>query len=383
MARSLLPAPRSYFPLSLVDPRLYPMEPVNISEFEELARERMTQQAFDYVSGGADDEVSLRENRAAFERLALLPRVLIDVSTVDTSTSVLNENISFPVIVAPTALQTLAHADGELATARGTSAAGPVMIVSTMASHRLEDIAAAAPGAKWFQLYYHKERGVTQELVRRAEAHGYKAICVTVDVARLGRRERDFRNQFTLPSDVVPRNFEDVAEIAGVDAAAHGPHFTAHIASLLYDSLTWDDIDWLKSITTLPLLLKGVLSSDDAKLAADAGVAGIVVSNHGGRQLDGVVNALDVLPDIVSTVGDRVEVLMDGGIRRGTDVVKALALGARAVLLGRPYVWGLAADGEAGVTRVLQMLHDEVELALALCGCPNVAAVSPELVRYR
>ncbi len=359
------------------------MEPVNISEFEGLARERMTQQAFDYVSGGADDEVSLRENRAAFERLALLPRVLIDVSTVDTSTSVLNENISFPVIVAPTALQTLAHADGELATARGTSAAGTVMIVSTMASHRLEDIAAAAPGAKWFQLYYHKERGVTQELVRRAEAHGYKAICVTVDVARLGRRERDFRNQFTLPSDVVPRNFEDVAEIAGVDAAAHGPHFTAHIASLLYDSLTWDDIDWLKSITTLPLLLKGVLSSDDAKRAADAGVAGIVVSNHGGRQLDGVVNALDVLPDIVSTVGDRVEVLMDGGIRRGTDVVKALALGARAVLLGRPYVWGLAADGEAGVAKVLQMLHDEVELALALCGCPNVAAVSSELVRYR
>ncbi len=359
------------------------MEPVNISEFEGLARERMTQQAFDYVAGGADDEVSLRENRAAFERLALLPRVLIDVSTVDTSTRVLNENISFPVLVAPTALQTLAHADGELATARGTSAAGTVMIVSTMASHRLEDIAAAASGAKWFQLYYHQDRSVTQELVRRAEAHGYKAICVTVDVPRLGRRERDLRNQFTLPSDVAPRNFEDVADLAGVDAAAHGPNFTAHIASLLYDSLTWDDIDWLKSITTLPLLLKGVLTSADAKRAADAGVAGIVVSNHGGRQLDGVVTALDVLPDIVSAVGDRVDVLMDGGIRRGTDVVKALALGARAVLLGRPYVWGLAADGEAGVIKVLQMLHEEVELALALCGCPNVAAVSPELVRYR
>ncbi|MFB3112022.1 MAG: alpha-hydroxy acid oxidase [Gemmatimonadales bacterium] len=359
------------------------MEPVNISEFEGLARERMTQQAFDYVAGGADDEVSLRENRAAFERLALLPRVLIDVSTVDTSTRVLGENISFPVLVAPTAFQTLAHADGELATARGTSAAGTVMIVSTMASHRLEDIAAAAPGAKWFQLYCHKERGVTQELVKRAEAHEYKAICVTVDVPRLGRRERDFRNQFTLPSDMVPRNFEDVADLAGVDAAALGSHLADHIGSLLDDSLTWDDIAWLKSITTLPLLLKGVLNSDDAKLAADAGVAGIVVSNHGGRQLDGVVTALDVLPDIVSAVGDRVEVLMDGGIRRGTDVVKALALGARAVLLGRPYVWGLAADGEAGVTKVLQMLHDEVELALALCGCPNVAAVSSELVRYR
>ncbi len=359
------------------------MEPVNISEFEGLARERMTQQAFDYVSGGADDEVSLRENRTAFERLALLPRVLIDVSSVDTSTLVLNQNISFPVMLAPTAFQTLAHADGELATARGTAAAGTIMIVSTMASHRLEDVAAAASGPKWFQLYCHKERSVTQELVTRAEANGYQAICVTVDVPRLGRRERDFRNQFTLPSDVVPGNFEGVADLAGIDPSEYGSHLTAHIASLLDDSLTWDDISWLKSITSLPLILKGILTSKDAKLAADAGVAGIVVSNHGGRQLDGVVTAIDVLPDIVSAVGDRVEVLMDGGIRRGTDVVKALALGAQAVLLGRPYLWGLAADGEAGVTKVLQMLHDEVELALALCGCPNIAAVSSELVRYR
>ncbi len=359
------------------------MKPVNISEFEGLARERMTQQAFDYVSGGADDEVSLRENRTAFERLALLPRVLIDVSSVDTSTLVLNQNISFPVMLAPTAFQTLAHTDGELATARSTAAAGTIMIVSTMASHRLEDVAAAAPGPKWFQLYCHKERSVTQELVTRAATNGYQAICVTVDVPRLGRRERDFRNQFTLPSDVVPGNFEGVAGLADIDPSEYGSHLTAHIASLLDDSLTWDDISWLKSITSLPLILKGILTSKDAKLAADAGVAGIVVSNHGGRQLDGVVTAIDVLPDIVSAVGDRVEVLMDGGIRRGTDVVKALALGARAVLLGRPYLWGLAADGEAGVTKVLQMLHDEVELALALCGCPNVAAVSSELVRYR
>ncbi len=359
------------------------MDPVNLSEFEPLARERMAQQAFDYVSGGADDEISMKENRAAFARLALLPRVLIDVSTVDTSTRVLNQDISFPVMVAPTAFQTLAHADGELATARATAAAGTIMIVSTLASHRLEDIAAAAPGPKWFQLYCYKERSVTQELVKRAETNGYQAICVTVDVPRLGRRERDFRNQFTLPPDVVPRNFEGVADLAGIDPAEHGSHLTAHIASLLDDSLTWDDIDWLKSITTLPLILKGILATEDAKLASEVGVAGIVVSNHGGRQLDGVVTALDVLPDIVSAVGDRAEVYMDGGIRRGTDVVKALALGARAVLLGRPSVWGLAADGEAGVTKVLHMLRDEVELALALCGCPNVAAVSSELVRSR
>lgn len=359
------------------------MDPVNISEFETLARERMSRQAFDYVAGGADDEITLAKNRAAFERITLHPRVLVDVSTVDTSTEVLGQRISFPVLVAPTAFQTLAHPDGELATARATSAAGTIMIVSTLASFRLEDIAAAAPGPKWFQLYCCKERAATQQLVERAETSGYDAICLTVDVSRLGRRERDLRNQFTLPPEVVPRNFEDAANLSEFPQTERQSLLTAYVADLLNDSLTWDDVAWIRSITKLPVILKGILTCEDARLAADMGVESIVISNHGGRQLDGVPAGVDVLSEIAAAVGDRVEVLVDGGIRRGTDVVKALALGARGVLLGRPYVWGLAADGQAGVTKVLQMLHDEVELALALCGCPSVEAVSAGLVGRR
>lgn len=359
------------------------MDPVNISEFEALARERMSRQAFDYVAGGADDEITLAKNRASFERITLYPRVLIDVSTVDTSTEVLGQRISFPVLVAPTAFQTLAHPDGELATARATSAAGTIMIASTLASFRLEDIAAAAPGPKWFQLYCCKERTATQQLVERAETSGYDAICVTVDVARLGRRERDLRNQFTLPPEAVPRNFEDAADLSEFPQMERQSALTAYVADLLNSSLTWDDVSWIRSITKLPVILKGILTREDAMLAANMGVEGIIISNHGGRQLDGVPAGVDVLPEITEAVGDRIEVLVDGGIRRGTDVVKALALGARSVLLGRPYVWGLAADGQAGVTKVLQMLRDEVELALALCGCPSVGAVSAGLVGRR
>ena len=359
------------------------MDPVNISEFETLARERMSRQAFDYVAGGADDEITLAKNRAAFERITLYPRVLVDVSTVDTSTEVLGQRIAFPVLVAPIAFQALAHPDGELATARATSAAGTIMIASTLASFRLEDIAAAAPGPKWFQLYCCKERAATQQLVERAETSGYDAICLTVDVSRLGRRERDLRNQFTLPPEVVPRNFEDAADFSESPQMERQSALAEYVADLLNDSLTWDDVAWIRSISKLPVVLKGILTREDASLAADMGVEAIVISNHGGRQLDGVPAGVDVLPEIAAAVGDRVEVLVDGGIRRGTDVVKALALGARGVLLGRPYVWGLAADGQAGVTKVLRMLRDEVELALALCGCPSVEAVSTGLVGRR
>lgn len=359
------------------------MDPVNLAEFEALARERMTRQAFDYVAGGADDERTLEENRAAFDRLTLRPRVLIDVSTVDTSTTVLGKSVTFPVLVAPTAFLTLAHPEGEPASARGAAAAGTIMIVSTLASLKLEDVAAAAPGVKWFQLYCYKERDVTRQLVERAQQHGYTAICMTVDVPRLGNRERDVRNQFTFPPEVVPGNFADTVSIDDIPAAEHGSGLHTRVAALVDDALTWDDVAWLKSITTLPVVLKGILTAEDAAMAADAGVDGIVISNHGGRQLDGTPATIDVLPEAAAAAGDRLEVLLDGGIRRGTDVVKALALGARAVLLGRPSVWGLAVDGERGVARVLQILRDEMELAMALCGCPSVPHLQPALVRKR
>ncbi len=356
-------------------------DPVNLAEFEALARQRVSQEAWDYVAGGADDEITLRENIEAYRRIKLRPRMLIDVSTVDPSTSVLGTHLSFPALVAPTALQNLAHRDGELATARAAAAVGIAMTVSTLASYKLEEVAAAAEGPKWFQLYCYREREVTERLVRRAETAGYQAICMTVDVPRLGRRERDLRNEFALPPHTLPRNFEDVIDLSTVPTEDYGSQIAAYVTSLLDGSLTWDDVEWLRSITTLPVLLKGILTAEDAALAVEHGVDGIVVSNHGGRQLDTVPAGIEVLEEIVQATAGKADVLVDGGIRRGTDVVKALALGAKAVMVGRPVFWGLGAGGERGVRRVLEALRDEVELALALCGCPSVGDVTRAHVR--
>ncbi len=356
------------------------MNPVNIAEYEALARERMGKEAFDYVAGGAEDEVTLRENRAAFGRIRLLPRVLVDVSTVELSTRILGQTLEWPVLLAPAAFQTLAHAEGELATVRAAAASRTVMVVSTMTSFSLEEIATAAEGPKWFQLYCYRDREVTQRLVERAEAAGYSAVCVTVDLARVGRRERDVRNEFQLPAAARPKNFEGLVDpsLLTDDSAFH-----EYVEQLVDPSLTWESVDWLRSITSLPVLLKGILTAEDARLAVEHAVDGIVVSNHGGRQLDGVPATIDCLSDVVAAVEEKAEVLLDGGVRRGTDVVKALALGARAVLIGRPYVWGLAVDGEAGVAHVLAMLREEVEVAMALMGCPTVADITRDRVRIR
>lgn len=350
---------------------------MNLADYEGLARERVEPGAWGYLAGGADDEVTLRENVAAFQRLQLLPRVLVDVSRVDPSVTVLGQRIALPVLLAPTAFQSLVHPDGELATARAASAAGTVAVVSTMAAYRLEEVAAAAPGPKWFQLYCYRDRGVTRHFVERAEAAGYQAICLTVDLPRVGNRERDLRNRFSLPQEVRPRNFAALVDVEGQ------PHemFFQYIQRLVDPSLTWEAVDWLRSVTRLPVLLKGILHPEDARRGVERGVAAIVVSNHGGRQLDGVPATIDVLPAIAEAVNGRVELLVDGGVRRGTDVVKALALGAKAVLVGRPYVYGLAVDGEVGARRVLEILKAEVELALALCGCPAAGDVPRELVR--
>lgn len=352
-------------------------EPVNLADYEELARQRVEPGAWGYLAGGADDEVTLRDNVAAFQRLKLVPRVLVNVSQVEPATTVLGQRVAFPVLLAPTAFQSLAHPEGELATIRAASDAGTLAVVSTMSAYRLEDVAAAAPGPKWFQLYCYRDREVTRRFVERAEAAGYGAICMTVDLPRVGNRERDLRNRFSLPPTVRPRNFQEFVDVEARDNEV----FFQYIQRLVDPSLTWEAVDWLRSITRLPVLLKGILSPADARQAVERGVAGIVVSNHGGRQLDGVPATIDVLPEIADAVAGQVEVLVDGGVRRGTDVLKALALGARAVLIGRPYVYGLAVDGETGVRRVLEMLRTEFELALALAGCPSACDVPPDLVR--
>lgn len=353
------------------------MQPVNLWDYEELARQRVEPGVWGYISGGSGDEVTLRENVAAYGRLRLLPRVLVDVSRVDPGVEVLGQRVGFPVLLAPTAFQTLAHPDGELATARAAAAEDTIMVVSTMATLRLEEIGAAARGSKWFQLYCYRDREVTRRLVQRAEAAGYSAVCLTVDLPRVGNRERDLRSGFRLPAGVRPRNFEEFVDLeSGGDQA-----FFQFIEGLVDPSLTWQAVDWLRSVTRLPVLLKGILTVADARLAVEHGAAGIVVSNHGGRQLDGVPATIEVLEGIADAVGGRAEVLLDGGVRRGTDVLKALALGAKAVLIGRPYLYGLAVEGEAGVRRVLQLLKAEVELALALAGCPTARHVRREVLR--
>jgi 4-hydroxymandelate oxidase len=357
-------------------------DPLNLLEYEALARLQMEHAAYDYFAGGAEDELTVTENRSGFQRVSLRPRVLVDVSTVRPATTLLGEPLSFPVLLAPTALNRLGHPEGEVAAARAAGAAGTIMILSTTASASIEEVADAADGTLWFQLYVYRDRSVTRDLVRRAEARGYRALVLTVDMPRMGKRERDLRNRFTLPPHVRMRNLE----VSGRPDAAQWPagsSFLEYVHDLLDPSLTWETVSWLRSITTLPILLKGVLAPSDADRAVAVHADGIIVSNHGGRQLDGAVATIDALPEIVDAVGGRVPILLDGGIRRGTDVLKALALGARAVLIGRPYLWGLAADGERGVRRVLDLLRAELELAMALAGCPEIAAVDRSIVAGR
>ncbi len=338
---------------------------LNVWDYERAAEARLEPGAFDYFAGGANDEWTLRENLAAFERWVLRPRVLVDVSSVTTGTTVLGTDVSLPVLVGPTAFQRMAHPDGEAATARGAAAAGTVMTLSTIATATIEEVAAAAPdGARWFQLYWSPDRGIVRDLVERAVGAGYGAIVLTVDLPVGGRRERDLRSGFEVPAEVpVP---------AFVAHAQHAANVSpTQIGQVVDSSVTWRDLEWLRSLSSLPLAVKGILTAEDALLACEAGADGIVVSNHGGRQLDCVSASLDALPEVVEAVDGRAEVLMDGGVRRGTDVVKALALGAQAVLAGRAPLWGLAVDGAAGVQRLLDLLRAEIELALTLCGCAS------------
>lgn len=338
------------------------MEPLNVFDYETLAQARMELAAWNYYQSGSDDEVTLRANRAAFERIQLRPRVLVDASACATRTTVLGIPVAMPILIAPTAFHCLAHSEGECATAKGAGRAGTLMVASTSSTRSLEATASAASGPLWFQLYVADREG-TEELVHRATEAGYRALVLTVDSPRWGHKERSIRSGFRLPAHLRKANFSN-------DKAAE-----RSIA------LTWESLAWLRSLTPLPLILKGILTAEDAALAVEHGVDGIIVSNHGGRQLDGVAASIEVLPEITAAVDKRCEIYLDGGIRRGTDVLKALALGAGAVLVGRPALWGLAVNGAEGVYHVLEILRAELELAMVLAGCPALDCVSASLVR--
>lgn len=353
---------------------------VSLAAFHELATMVIEPAAFDYIDGGSWDELSLAENEAAWLRYRLRPRVLVDVSRIDPSTTLLGTPAAIPIAIAPMAVHGLAHPDGEVASARAAAAAGVPFTLSTMSSRSIEEVAAAAPDAVlWFQLYTQADPGRSRSLVERAEAAGYGAVVLTVDLPVLGYRERDRRNAFELPLPF--GNFTD--GLLGPTHGNHGEREPGHegLIAPVDTSLNWDDLAAIRSWTSLPLVLKGIMTAEDARLAVEHGADAIVVSNHGARQLDRVAAPIDVLEEVVAAVEGRTEVWVDGGVRRGLDIAIALALGARGVLVGRPILWALAAGGQAGIERALAILREEFEIALALLGTPTPDAISREHVR--
>jgi isopentenyl diphosphate isomerase/L-lactate dehydrogenase-like FMN-dependent dehydrogenase len=353
------------------DPR-----PINVADYERLAEAACEPGYWGYVVGGAGDEITLRDNVEAFRRRVLRPRMLVDVSDVSTRTSVLGTEIAMPLGVAPTSLQRVAHPDGEAALAHAAAEAGTVYTLSSLGSVRPRELAEAVPEAlRWFQLYLSRDRGFTSELVAEATEAGFTALVLTVDLPAAGPRERDLRSGFMLPPDLPTPNLPQA--FVGTE------YFHDTLGEIVDTTLTWRDLEWLRSECSLPVVVKGILTAEDAALACEHGCSGMVVSNHGGRQLDGVSATLDALPEVAEAVAGRAEVYLDGGIRRGTDVAMALALGARAVFVGRPALWGLAAGGEDGARHVLELFRAETALAFLLLGCPTPADVGPEHVRLR
>jgi 4-hydroxymandelate oxidase len=345
---------------------------ISLADYERAAEGLMDPGAHGYAFGGAGDEITLADNLASWSRLALRPRVLVGVGRRDPSVTLLGKRRPHPLIVAPMAFQRLAHPDGEIATAQGAAATDTIMCLSTLATTGVEELAAAVPEVpRWFQLYVFADRGVTRELVAVAEQQGYEALVVTVDLPVFGVRERELRAGRSASAELVK---------SAAAAGARGAMTPADFAGLVDPDLSWSDIEQLAAGSSLPVVVKGVLRPEDARLAADHGASALVVSNHGGRQLDTVLAGADALAPIVEEIGDRLEVLVDGGIRRGTDVVKALALGAHAVMVGRPILWGLAVDGADGARTVIETLLRELDLALALSGAPNAADLDRSFV---
>jgi 4-hydroxymandelate oxidase len=347
--------------------------PVNLDEFEAAARPRLTPSAYAYIAGAAGDEMTAGRNRQAFGSIRLKPRVLVDASQLDTKLELLGVQMSLPILLAPVAYHKLAHPDGEMATVRGAGRSGTALVVSTYATVSLENIAKAATSPLWMQLYVNPDRTFTRELVRRAEGAGYSALCLTVDSPVFGTRNREQREGFSLPRGAKAENLRSLGtRTQSILHAAIGGVYSP----IVDPSLQWKDVDWLCSFAKLPVVLKGILAPEDARLAMEHGAAAIIVSNHGGRNLDTAPATIEALPGIIEAVEGRIPVLLDGGVRRGTDVLKALALGATAVLIGRPYAWGLAVGGAAGVAEVLRILHDEFRAAMALCGTCSLKQIT-------
>jgi 4-hydroxymandelate oxidase len=347
--------------------------PVNIYEYEEIAKGKMGQGEYDFIAGGATDEITLRRTRAMFDAIMLRPRMMVDISQRDLGTTVLGQAIRFPIMLDPAGNHAAAHPEGELASARAAGAAGTILVLSAQSSRTLEEVAQAATGPLWFQSYFFKDRGLTLEMAHRAEAAGFAALCLTLDAKVKPKRERNLRNHYTGPAspNYAHVNVTGSTWSFGLD----GPTGTNDLRD---PASTWTDLDWLAAHTRLPLVVKGIMVGEDGRQAAEHGVQGVIVSNHGARYLDTTLATIEALPEVVEAVAGRAEVYLDGGIRRGTDVFKALALGARAVLIGRPVFWGLAVAGETGVRLVLEMLRDELDATMGMCGRTTVASVDRE-----
>jgi 4-hydroxymandelate oxidase len=345
-------------------------EALNLFDFEALAHQRMSPLAWEYITSAAADEITVRWNRAAFDRIRLKPKTLVDVSKLDTKVTLFGRELPFPILLAPTALHKLVHPEGDVATARGVSAAGTSMVLSSHASTSVEDVTKAATTPVWFQLYVLRDRGFTRSLAQRAEAAGCQALCVTADYPVTGVRNREDRSNFVLPPGI------ELPNLKRAEASKHGTDTQTNEALVPHaDNFTWKDVEWLRALFHGPVLLKGILNPDDADEAVKSGASGIIVSNHGGRNLDTVPATIDALPHVVDRVAGRIPVLMDGGVRRGTDVFKALANGANAVLIGRPYLHGLAVAGEAGVTRVVRILEREFAITMAMMGRTSLSGI--------
>jgi 4-hydroxymandelate oxidase len=346
---------------------------INLFDFEALVRQRISRLALEYISSGAGDEITLRRNRERFDEIRLQPRVLMDASRIDTSLELFGELLDHPILLAPCAYQKLVHPDGEIAAASGASAARTPFVLSTFATVSLEDVAAVPDTSLWFQLYVHPDHGFTRDLIQRVESSGYKVLCVTVDTPILGIRDRERRAGFHLPPGIERANLKSL----GTSVSKMGHFEGGGNYSILDPAINWDTIEWIRSLTKLPVVLKGVLSPEDAVLASRYGASGLIVSNHGGRNLDTVPATIEALPRVIEAVEGRLPVLLDGGVRRGTDIVKALAYGAKAVLIGRPYLWGLGVNGSQGVEQVIRILRLELEAAMALCGTPTISRIAP------
>jgi 4-hydroxymandelate oxidase len=364
---------------------------LNVNDYARAARQKLRQDIFDYYEGGALDEITLRENTAGWERLQLYYHVLAGVKDRQLSTTVLGQKISMPIVLAPTAFHKLACAEGEMAAARAAKSAGTLFILSSLSNTAMEAVLSEAGSPRWFQLYIYKDRGVTAELVKRAEAAGAEAIVLTVDAPGLGTRERDARNRFTLPDGLRVENLAPLGKgtLPSAEggtgsnvtlAEVKGSGLAAYVRDNFKSDLSFDDLDWLCGCTRLPIIVKGVCRTDDARHVANHGAKAIVVSNHGGRQLDTAPPTCEVLPQIADAVGEQCEIYVDGGIRRGSDVLKAIALGARAVLIGRPVLWGLTVAGEQGALNVLEILRRELDEAMLLCGCTMLTDINRSLL---